>query len=122
MVYWADFPPPKESNSLRDEYTLIKTFDSLFKKYPSNSLFGANGIDVMDTAQSQYLGDCYFIAGIVAYSQKTESFSKTFIIQEVNESGILAFNVYIRGMPFVLTIDDQIPFVSYKNKLIPAFA
>ena len=58
----------------------------------------------------------------MAYSQKTESFANTFVIKEVNDSGIMAFNVYIRGMPHVVTIDDTIPFVSYKKKLIPAFA
>jgi hypothetical protein len=50
MVYWADYPPPKESQSLRDEYTLIKSFESLYKKYPYNSLFGVNGIDELDFA------------------------------------------------------------------------
>jgi hypothetical protein len=34
----------------------------------------------------------------------------------------MAFNIFIRGMPFVLTIDDLIPFVYYQSQLIPAFA
>ena len=46
MVYWNDFRPPTEQKSLKDEYELIQGFDSIFETYPSNTLFGVNGVDV----------------------------------------------------------------------------
>lgn len=34
----------------------------------------------------------------------------------------MGFNVYIRGKPQRITIDDIIPFVTVNGKVIPAFA
>lgn len=68
------------------------------------------------------MGNCYFISGIVAFSDKNESFRKVFVVQEANTSGLLAFNVFIRGKPQIVTIDDTIAFLSAEGKVIPAFA
>ena len=38
--------------------------------------------------------------------------------KEVNPSGLYAFNVWVRGIPTVVTIDDQVPFSSFG----PSFA
>jgi hypothetical protein len=81
-------------------------FYRLHERYPNNKLFGDRGISIQDTAQSQKLGNCYFIAGVVAYAEKAERFKKVFVIQEVNSSGIMAFNVFVKGMPLVVTVDD----------------
>jgi hypothetical protein len=58
----------------------------------------------------------------MAYAQKPHSFTKTFVIQEANNNGIMAFNVYVRGKPMIVVVDDIIPFIYNNNKLIPAFA
>lgn len=45
-----------------------------------------------------------------------------FVIQEVPKPGIMAFNVYIRGMPMVVTIDDILPFTQVNGVSVPMFA
>lgn len=79
---------------------------------PGSSLFGTNNsqFDVIQGA----LGDCYFLAGAHAFSEYDDLFSKIFVNQQVSLAGIWAFNVYIRGVPTVITIDDYVP--SFRKK------
>lgn len=74
-------------------------------------MFGSSGLNSLNTAQSKFLGDCYFIAGIVAFAEATESFRDIFVVQEVNDSGIVCFNIFIRGIPRIVCIDDLLPFI-----------
>ena len=75
-----------------------------------------------DVAQGRSLGNCYFIAAIVALAENPERLKKLFVIQSKNEPGIIAFNIYFRGMPYVMTIDEKIPFTYFSNVLSPTFA
>jgi hypothetical protein len=59
---------------------------------------------------------------VVAYAEKAERFKKVFVIQEVNTSGIMAFNVFVKGMPVVVTVDDYIPFENKNGIIRPIFA
>lgn len=79
MLYWTDFPPPDEAMQLADEYLTIKTFERLFTRYPLNSLWGDTGISKWDISQSMFLGNCYFIAGIMAFANFKEGLRKVFI-------------------------------------------
>jgi len=38
-----------------------------------------------------------------------------FLNPEINSAGIYAFKFYIRGKPWILTIDDDLPFDSVDN-------
>lgn len=58
----------------------------------------------------------------MAFAEATESFKSLFVIEAVNESGIACFNIYIRGIPRVVCIDDVLPFVYVNGKVIPLFA
>ena len=75
-----------------------------------------------DSAQSKYLGDRYFIAGISAMAEYSERLKKAFVIQEMNKSGILAFNMWVKGIPVVVTIDDILPFESVSGISKPFFS
>jgi hypothetical protein len=57
-----------------------------------------------------FLGDCYFIAGMVAFAEDPLRFKELFVLKEINELGIYIFNIYIKGKPVKIVIDDYIPF------------
>ena len=65
---------------------------------------------MQDTAQSAKLGDCYYIAGCVAYAEDEYRFANTFVVQANNVKRIFAFNIFIGGMPKVVVVDDYFPF------------
>jgi hypothetical protein len=54
--------------------------------------------------------------------EKHNSFQKVFVVREANDSGLMAFNIYIRGKPQVVVIDDVIPFLTNQGNFVPAFA
>ena len=65
---------------LDDEYLKISSWENLFKRNPDNKLFGEEGLSGLNLAQSKYLGDCYFIAGVVAFAEATDGFKNIFVI------------------------------------------
>lgn len=65
------------------------------------------------------VGDCYYLAGIASLAEFPERISRVLATPDVNAAGIYAFNVYVRGIPTLLVIDDYLP-LYYSNYL--AFA
>jgi hypothetical protein len=47
---------------------------------------------------------------------------KVFVNQEVNPSGLLCFNIYVRGIPRISCVDDTLPFAYVNSNVIPLFA
>lgn len=81
---------------------------------PDATLFG-NDDTTNDVVQGG-LGDCYFLAGIHAYTEFPEIFKRIFVTTNANAAGMYLFNVYIRGIPTLVAIDDFLP--TLKKKLI----
>jgi hypothetical protein len=51
-----------------------------------------------------------------------ERMKKAFVIQEMNKSGILAFNMWVKGIPVIVTIDDTLPFETVSGISKPFFS
>jgi len=80
MVYWSDYRPASTSQSLISTYNSINSWKRLFKQYPLSTLYGSNGIDMADVSQGRSLGNCYFIAAIVALAENPDRLNKLFVI------------------------------------------
>ena len=65
------------------------------------------------------MGDCYFIASAAAIGEWPSLVKSIFLTQNKNKAGVFALRVFIRGKPYVITVDDNIMF--NKNGS-PAFA
>jgi hypothetical protein len=59
---------------------------------------------------------------VISLAIKSERFKNIFVIQEVNSLGIMCVNIYIRGIPKIICVDDYLPFMLVNGKMIPAFA
>ena len=67
-----------------------------------------------------YLGSCYLLSGYSAVAENDDRFSNMIVNEQLNNAGLYAFNVYIRGIPKVVVVDDNVP---YENRAkYPAFA
>lgn len=71
---------------------------------------------VHDIAQG-VLGDCYFLAGSSAVAEIDERFKKNFLTPDKNAAGIYAFNFWIRGIPTLFVVDDNLPWDANNNEL-----
>lgn len=79
--------------------------------YPGNALFGNNDFhDWQDIKQASLAGNCYIMAALGVVSEHTEILRNVFLIDHENEAGIYAFRFYIRGKPWIVTIDDIMTF------------
>ena len=51
-------------------------------------------------------GDCYYLAAIAALSENEQRLDYNFVTKEVNPTGLYAFNVWVRGVPNIMSVDD----------------
>jgi len=70
-----------------------------------------------DDINQQYLGDCYFLAGCATTASKPRGILDVYNqTPAFNGAGLLAVQVYIRGRPWTLVMDTNLPF--YGGNLI----
>jgi hypothetical protein len=89
-------------------------------QYPSYKILGSAGFND-DIAQGA-LGDCYFLAGISAVAEHPDIITNSIVIKNVSDAGIFSFNLWVRGIPTVVTIDDWVPSVRYYSNVDLLFA
>jgi len=107
MITWTDYPRTG-SASLSPALSKLDGFYSPLEKDPKATLFG-NGINPSHIIQGS-IGDCYMISVLASISEYPDRIKKIFRISELNKEGIVAMNVYIKGRPEVMTIDDRLPY------------
>ncbi|CDW71552.1 calpain family cysteine protease containing protein [Stylonychia lemnae] len=126
---WTDASFPPESSSIRwpdksDNDMLsaasVATWKRLQKLYPFGTMFGTEGCD-HDIAQGS-VGDCYYLAGVGSISQNSTNIEKIFINPERNNAGLFAVNVWVRGIPSVIVVDDWFPYMTSYRGLFGAKA
>jgi hypothetical protein len=81
----------------------ITSWIRLGEKYPSHTLKGSSP-SWLDAVQG-YLGNCYALAAVGALAEFPSLIDKVFL-NDINSSGIYALKLYIRGKPWIITIDD----------------
>ena len=82
-------------------------FVRLKDAYPDNTMWGAGGVDFIDPTQGQ-LGNCYILAAMGAIAEFPDIVKDVFLTKDLNNEGIYAMKLFIRGKPWIITIDDSI--------------
>ena len=62
------------------------------------------------------IGNCYLVATMSTIAIYPSLIEKLFLTKEMNKAGIYFIQYYIRGKPWVITVDDQILFNDEKTK------
>ena len=73
------------------------------------TLFGTNPnwLDVNNYGYS-HDGNAYILASMGALAEFPEKAKSVFVTQKLNHEGIYAVKFYIRGKPWIVTVDDEI--------------
>lgn len=71
----------------------------------------------MNDIEQGALGDCYFLSALSAIGEWPSRLNKLFLTNTTNSAGVFATQIYIRGIPNTVVIDDYLPFSS-KGKLV----
>ena len=123
MLYHEEFIDDNEREDFYDDHLTEGTiwFERWPEIYPSADLFQYETI-WEDVAQGN-VGNCYFLASITALSKFDEVLEDIFITKEKNEAGIHGVQFYIRGKPWIVDVDDYLPFLGGGIYVtIPVFA
>ena len=75
----------------------------------SPSLFGSKGI-LADGVQQGGLGSCWFLSSCAALAEYPERVKKLFDEAEYPADGQLTLNMFLRGQPIKVRIDDRLPY------------
>ncbi|CDW90945.1 calpain family cysteine protease containing protein [Stylonychia lemnae] len=125
--FWNDPMFPADSTSIQwsgefSENQLTGRLNTNWQRLnnicPECTMYGKS--DFLNDIDQNGLGDCYFLAGISSLAEVNSRFEKIFVNPKVNWAGLYAFNVYIRGIPQVIVVDDAVPTGSKYTK--PIFA
>jgi len=73
------------------------------------SMFGNEDVIAPHDIDQGSLGDCYYLSAAGAMAEYEDRFKSLFVVDELNSKGIYAFNVFVKGVPTELAIDDWIP-------------
>jgi len=76
-------------------------------KYKDFTIFGPNGTPHFLDIKQGSVGNCYFISSVSGLAKYPQYIKNAFVNQKVNKEGIYAIRFFIRGKPWVVSIDDQ---------------
>jgi hypothetical protein len=121
MIYWENWRPIIKAYSLKPivevcfgDFVRLKEIDKTFKLWDDNKF----PISINDVSQGYTLGNCYFIAALSALADKPDLIKGLFNFPTkedeglISDAGIFSVNVFIRGVPKNILIDDIMPITS----------
>lgn len=83
------------------------------------SLWGSNGIESSDAIQGQ-LGNCWLVTAAMSIAKQPGRLKEIFKVQELNDAGVYALDLWLLGMPITVMLDDKMPL--NKESLLPEYA
>jgi hypothetical protein len=117
MVYWEDYPNTYGDLSYLFDDGYVDGYGRMFDMLKNETLWGSDAIDFTDVYQG-YIGDCYLLAAASGVAMKRLDIANVFALKEPNDQGIAALNMYLKGKPTIITIDDTIPVDSNGNPVL----
>jgi hypothetical protein len=103
MIHWNDYPG---SDNLQG-YASSCAYSRISSKYSNPQLFTAIS-SALDIEQGQD-ADCYWVTA-TSEEAETGRIPYNFLTKTYNSAGIFAVQLWVRGLPTVITVDDYIPF------------
>ena len=80
-------------------------------------MWGSTDLITPDDSIQAGLGDCWLIATMASIAEDPDRIKDIFLVEETNEVGVYAFQMYLLGMPVTITIDDYLPYNQWGEDL-----
>jgi hypothetical protein len=116
MLYWKGFE--EEFDADAKEYEVGMELGAI-QFLRASEILGTKGVtlwgnnsreDWYDIIQGK-TNNCYLISTMGSMAEKPHFIRDVFVTDTENEAGIYAFRFFIRGKPWIVTIDDYLPFI-----------
>ncbi len=93
-------------------YTETSSPDYYWKDTTTFTTWSLFGTDVEPIVMTEgALNDCYFLAALSAVSEDSDRLQSMFLTDELNDQGIQAVRLFIKGIPTTYVVDDYLPFL-----------
>jgi len=76
----------------------------------SQTIYGDDVTNDFEDIDQGMLGDCYYLSAISALGMMNDRLNYTIETDRINDAGVFAMRVYVKGVPTVVAVDDYIPF------------
>lgn len=115
QIYWSDYHQ-SSSYATYDQYLGDGTyyFRDWDNVYPNANIFDSDGTISFKEPVQGGAGTCYLIATLGSLGEFPELVKNMFVTQEKNSAEAIAVRFFIRGKPWVITINEQMLF-KYSN-------
>lgn len=106
----------REANEFSGKTIVFKRWSEM-PDYKGFTVLGADdNTPMMNEASQGQLGNCYFVSAMSAAAEFPELIQNMFVNKEKNDEGLYLIRFFIRGKPWVVSIDDYL--VTENNHLI----
>jgi hypothetical protein len=103
MIRWSDYPGAYSMTN----YASASKYQRISANFKSPALFGSFS-SANDIEQGQ-VSDCFWLTATSEIAESGRIVS-TFLTKTYNSAGIFAVQLWIKGLPTVITVDDYVPF------------
>ena len=83
---------------------------------PSANVLNAQNNPTYHEPRQGGLGNCYIIASAAGVAEFPDLIKETILTESKNNAGVYGFKLYVRGIPWVVSIDDKL---LYRNSGSP---
>ena len=116
MLFWETYQDEFTETTFDWDYLTGQMYwDRLYNVYQNATIFGYSYLSptsysMLQEATQSSLGDCYLVAAMSAIAERPTLLEDIFITKDFNAAGIYALKLYIRGKPWIVTVDDTFLF------------
>lgn len=105
-MFWAGYSPPSYIAQLTNRLSQRSAFFGRLSDYfPEASLWGSKGIDYLDANQGGG-ATCYIITAMSGLASNKGVVERLFVNKQKSSNGIYGVNLFIRGKPWTVVVDD----------------
>ena len=117
-IHWESNPTiiPADSKVKDVENLVWERISEYLSAKDGYSLWGSNDIESSDAIQGQ-LGNCWLVTAAMSIAKQPGRLKEIFKVQELNDAGVYALDLWLLGMPITVLLDDKLPL--NKESLMP---
>jgi hypothetical protein len=95
----------------------FKRAREIYDRQSGVTMWGNNNANDWQDVKQGSANNCWIFSSFGSISEKIDYIKRAFLVDELNEVGIYAFKFYILGKPWIVSIDDYLPYVQSETTL-----
>ena len=112
MIYWDNYNTYQQTQWYKDNLqTGYMSFERFSSVWPDMEIFAADRRIQWTDINQGGAGTCYIKSAMASLAEFPELVRETFVNEDKNDEGIYNVKFYVRGKPWIVTIDENLLFM-----------